>query len=119
MADPVEAAELFDIDVDEFAGMFALVAAHRGGGFKRLDAVEAEAPEDAADRSRRDTDCSSDLLARPALAAEGFDGHDRGCRGRAAAGVRPGGAILQAFGAFGLEARHPLAHRFDGDTASG
>src|SRR3954451_17237799 len=55
MADPVEAAQLFDIDVDQFAGMFTLVAAHRRRGFKRLDAVEAKAPEDAADRSRRDT----------------------------------------------------------------
>src|ERR1044071_4120788 len=67
-ADPVEAAKLFDIDVDQFAGMLALVAAHRRGGLKRLDAVEAEAPEDAADRSRRDADRGCDLLARPALA---------------------------------------------------
>src|SRR5215210_5071513 len=50
MADTVEAAELFDIDVDQFAGMLAFVAANRRGGFERLDAVEAEAPEDAADR---------------------------------------------------------------------
>ena len=69
MADAVEATELFDIDVDQFAGMLALVAANRRGGFERLDAGEAEAPEDAADRSRRDADCSCDVLARPALAA--------------------------------------------------
>ena len=119
MADAVEAAELFDIDVDQFAGMLTLVAAHRRGGFKRLDAVEAKAPEDAADRGRRDADCGCDVLARPALAAEGFDGHDRGCRRRPAEVMRPGGAILQAFGAFGLEARHPLAHRFDGDAECG
>src|SRR5215212_9079800 len=61
MADPVEAAELFDIDVDQFAGMLTLVAANRRGGFERLDAGEAEAPEDAADRGRQ---------ARPALAAQ-------------------------------------------------
>src|SRR3954452_24933944 len=115
MADPVEAAELFDIDVDQFAGMLTLVAAHRRGGFKRLDAVEAETPEDAADRSRRDADRGCDVLARPALAAEGFDGRDRGGRRRPAEVMRPGGAILQASGAFGLEARHPLAHRFDAD----
>src|SRR3954467_15497089 len=96
MADPVEAAELFDIDVDQFAGMFALVAAHRRGGFKRLDAVEAEAPEDAADRSRRDADRGCDVLARPALAAQSFDGRDRGCRRRPVQVMGPGGAILQA-----------------------
>src|SRR3954451_15272054 len=119
MADAVEAAELFDIDVDQFAGMFALVAANRRGGVEGLDAVEAKAPEDAADRSRRDTDCSGDLLARPALAAQGFDGHDRGCRCRPVQVMGPGGAILQAFDAFGLEARHPLAHRFNGYAESG
>src|SRR3954469_11116612 len=40
MADAVEAAELFDIDVDQFAGMLALVAANRRRGFERLDAVD-------------------------------------------------------------------------------
>src|SRR3954466_4765028 len=42
MADAIEATELFDIDVDQFAGMLTLVAANRRGRFKRLDAVEAE-----------------------------------------------------------------------------
>src|SRR3954471_9293513 len=116
MADAVEATELFDIDVDQFAGMLALVATNRRGGFERLDAVEAEAPKNAADRGRRDADCSCDVLARPALAAQGFDGRDSGCRRRPAEVMRPGGAIMQAVHAFGLEARHPLAHRFDGDA---
>src|SRR3954463_6222909 len=107
MADPVEAAELFDIDVDQFAGLFALVAANRRGGFERLDAGEAEAPEDTADRGRRDTDCNGDLLARPALAAQGFDGRDRGCRRGPVQAMGPGGAIRQALVAFGLEARPP------------
>src|SRR5215212_3710611 len=119
MADPVEAAELFDIDVDQFAGMLAFVAADRRGGFERLDAVEVEAPEDAADRSRRDADGSCDVLTRPALAAQGFDGRDRGCRRRPVEVMGPGGAILQAFHAFGLEARHPLVHRFDSYAESG
>src|SRR3954471_21966692 len=110
MADAVEAAELFDIDVDQVAGMFALVAANRRGGFERLHAVEAEAPEDAADRGRRDADCGRDVLARPALAAQGFDGRDRGCRRRPVQVMGPGGAIVEAFDAFGLEARPPLAH---------
>src|SRR3954468_21422509 len=109
MADAVEATELFAIDVDQFAGMLALVAANRRGGFERLDAVEAEAPEDAADRGRRDADRGRNLLTRPALAAQGFDCRDSGCRRRPAEVMRPGGAIVQAFGAFGLEARPPLA----------
>ena len=119
MADAVEAAELFDIDVDQFAGMLAFVAANRRGGFERLDAVEAETPEDAADRGRRDADCSCDLLARPALAAQGFDGRGSGCRRRPVEVMGPGGAIMQAVHAFGLKARHPLVHRFDGYAESG
>src|SRR5215213_1720918 len=99
MADPVEAAELFDIDVDQFAGMLTLVAANRRRGFERLDAVEAKAPEDAADRGRRDADRGCDVLARPALAAQGFDGRDRGGRGRPVEVMGPGGAILEAFDA--------------------
>src|SRR4051794_33525230 len=110
MADVIKATELFDINVDQFAGMFALVAANRRGGFERLDAVEAEAPEDAADRGRRDADCGCDVLARPALAAQGFDGRDRGCRRGPVQAMGPGGAIVQAFYAFGLGARHPPAH---------
>src|SRR3954451_20367349 len=97
MADAVEATELFDIDVDQFAGMLALVAANRRGGFERLDAGEAETPEDAADRSRRDADRGCDLLARPALAGQGFDGRDSGCRRRPVEVMGPGGAIVQAF----------------------
>jgi hypothetical protein len=31
MAYSVELAELFDVDVDQFAGMFALIAPHRPG----------------------------------------------------------------------------------------
>jgi hypothetical protein len=28
MADPIELAELFDVDVDQFTGAFALIATH-------------------------------------------------------------------------------------------
>src|SRR3954465_8506 len=79
----------------------------------------AETPEDAADRSRRDADRGCDLLARPALAAQGFDGRDSGCRRRPVEVMWPGGAIVQAFDAFGLEAPPPLAPRFDGYAESG
>src|SRR3954447_7487073 len=98
--------------------MLALVAANRRGGFERLDAGEAETPEDVADRSRRDADRGCDLLARPALAAQGFDGRDSGCRRRPVEVMGPGGAITKAFDALSLEARHPLARRFDGYAES-
>src|SRR4051812_46122804 len=55
----------------------------------------AETPEDAADRSRRDADRGCDLLARPALAAQGFDCRDRGCRRRPVEVMGPGGANVR------------------------
>ena len=42
MADLIEAAELLDVDVDELAGMLALVAAHGLGRLEVPDAAEAE-----------------------------------------------------------------------------
>ncbi len=54
MADSVEFAELFDVDVDELAGMLALVAAHRLGGLESAELVQAQAPQNPADGGRRD-----------------------------------------------------------------
>ena len=73
MADALEAAELLDVDVDQLAGMLALVAAHRLGRLQGGEAVEAEALEDAADGRRRDAEFGGDLLAGEALTAQGFD----------------------------------------------
>ena len=62
MAGSLEAAELLDIDVDQLAGMLALVAADRFGRLQGSDAIEAETPEDAADGRRRDAQFGGDLL---------------------------------------------------------
>ena len=43
MADLVEAAELLDVEMDEFARMLALVAAHGFGGLESLEAARAGA----------------------------------------------------------------------------
>ena len=43
MTDLVETAELFDIDVDQFAGMFAFIASDWFGGFERTELIESEA----------------------------------------------------------------------------
>ena len=40
VADPIEPAELFDVDVDQFAGMLALVAAHRLGRLQSREPVQ-------------------------------------------------------------------------------
>ena len=70
VADLVEAAELLDVDVDELAGVLALVAPHRLGGLEVPEAAQAGAFEDAADRSGRDPGGLGDVLAPEALAAQ-------------------------------------------------
>ena len=106
----VEAAELLDIDVDEFAGVLAFVAPHRLGRFERLEAVEPEAPQDTADGRGGDPDLGRDLRAAPTLPAERGDLLDHWRRGRPAQSVRSRRAVLQAFAPLGPEARDPFAH---------
>ena len=110
MTDRFEAAELLDVDVDEFARPVALIAAWRLGRFQRLEPIEAEAPEHARDRCVRDATLQRDLRPGPALASQCLDpDHDfrRGLRPQA---MRPGRAIAQPLPAFRPEAAHPGAH---------
>ena len=67
-------AELFDVDVDELAGMLALVATNRLGWLECLQAIEPEAiTKDARHGRFRDAGLARDLRARPALAPQPFD----------------------------------------------
>ena len=96
MAGPLEAAELLDVDVDQFAGLLALVAAHRLGRLEGREAVQAGALEDAADGRRRDPGGLGDLLAREALAAQGHHLLDNGRARRPTQTLRPRRAVLQS-----------------------
>ena len=101
MSDPVEQAELLDVDMDHLARLLALVTAHRCSRLKSGNLTEPQALEDAAESGRRDTEFGRDLLTREALAAQQFDPIDDGLRRRSIEPVRPRGAILwpgQAFG---------------------
>src|SRR6478752_1643276 len=81
VTDAFEAAEFLDVDVDQLAGMFPLVAAHWLGGLKGLNAIETKAFEDAADGCRREVDLGGDMLASEELTAKDLDlGGDRGRR---------------------------------------
>jgi len=94
MADLVEFAELFDVDVDHLAGPLALVAAGRFGRLQGAQLVETQALEGAADRGGRDADHGGDLLAGQALAAQAFDALDHLRRRRLTQPMRPRAAIL-------------------------
>ena len=90
MADRADAAELLDVDVDQLAGLLALVAPDRLGRLQGLELVQAEPPQNAADGGRRDAGLGGDLLARPALAAQRFDLLDNRLGRRPAQPMRPG-----------------------------
>jgi hypothetical protein len=83
MADLIEFATFFDIEVDEFARLLALIAAHRLGRFERTEPIEAEPPENPAHSCRRDRELRGNLLAAMALAAQRLDGGACGRRGLA------------------------------------
>src|SRR5262249_59765561 len=78
MADLVESAEFLDVDVDEFAGVFALVAAWRLGRFQGAQSIEPQAPQDATDGGCRDAGVDGDRLAGQTLAAQRLDPDDDG-----------------------------------------
>ena len=73
MADSIEFAELFDVDMDEFAGMFALIAPHRLSRFQITHPIQSQVPENTANSGRGDAHFGCDLLAGVALSAQSLD----------------------------------------------
>ena len=73
MTDPIELAELLDIDVDDLAGRGAFIAADRLGRLESGKPIEAQPFEDAADGGRRNPDFRGDLLAGVALPAQSLN----------------------------------------------
>lgn len=74
VAGAVEAAEFFDVEMDDLAGLFALVAR---AGLLRLEAgkpAKAASFENARDRGFGDSEVVGDVLLGAALPAQGFDG---------------------------------------------
>src|SRR5216683_2027885 len=112
VADPVEAAELLDVDMDHLTRRFALVANDRRSRLQIPHTAEAETPQNSADRCRGNAGFLGDLLAGPALAAQAFNPLSSRLRGWPVQAIRPRGAIDQASCAFGHEAGDPLPDRF-------
>src|SRR6185437_16246846 len=107
----IELAELLYVDVDQLAGMLALVAAHRLGGLQHLELVQAQPFENPAHGRRRDADLGRDRLAGQPLAAQHLDLLHGGLRCRSVQLVRPRAAVDQAANAFVRMTLDPLAHR--------
>src|ERR1043165_7772179 len=88
VAELVEASELRDVDMDELAGMLALVAADRLSRLERFHLADSEPPQHAADGSGRRADGQGDPLAGPALAAKRLNALDHRHWSRTAQPVR-------------------------------
>jgi hypothetical protein len=116
VADLLEAAELLDVEVDQLAGVGALVAPDRRGRRQVLEPAQPAPAQDAADGGRLDADLPGDLVTGPALAAQRGDLLDGGVRRRLAQPTGPRGAIDQPCRALGLEALAPFAHGLDVDA---
>src|SRR5260221_7729827 len=76
VADPLDAGELLDIEVDEFARVLTLVAAHRRGRLPRGEPGEAVAAQDARYGGLADGRFAGGLEGRETQPAQG--GHARG-----------------------------------------
>jgi hypothetical protein len=74
MTDPIELAQLLDVDVEDLAGGGAFIATDGFGRLQRRHSVEAQALEDAADGGWRNANLSGDLFAGMTLPAQSFDG---------------------------------------------
>ena len=110
MTDAIELAQLFDVDVNEFAGMLALVATHRRGRFERAAFVQAQALENAAHRGRRNSNLDGDRFAGQGLTAQRLDTLDNGLRSWPIEPLRPRATVGQTRGTFRAIASRPFAH---------
>src|SRR5208283_2319326 len=111
MTGSAEPPELLDIDVDQFAGILALVASHGLGWLQIAHPAQTQTMQNPADRGWRHTGLERDLLACPAPAAQGFNLLSNGVGCRSVQAVRPGRSIHQATEPLGPDLRHPLAGR--------
>ena len=80
MADPIEFAKLFDLDVDDLASGCPFMATDPFDRLERRQAIEAPAFADAADGGGRNADLGGDLLAGVALPAQSLDRRANGRR---------------------------------------
>lgn len=112
--DPVSgqrrSAQFIDIDVDEVARTLTLLSLNGLGWLKHLHLVQAQAPEDTADRRPRDADQTRHGFSRPAFQAQRPDPvNDRG-RGWPVKALWQGTEVLQTGRTCAAITAEPLVH---------
>ena len=116
VTDPLEAAELLDVDVDQATGLGVLVADERRRRLQIPHPAQSRSSEHSAHRRRRGRRLLGDLLAGPALAPKGDDLLDDLRRRRPSQLVRSRRAVFQAGRPLRLEPTGPLPNRLDVDA---
>ena len=101
-------AKLLDVEMDEFAWVFPLIAAD-GFGLQCAELVEAQPVQNSTDGRSRDADFKSDLLAGPAMPAQLRDHLDTCLRRGLAKHMRPGRPVAKPSQAFTPVSIDPFA----------
>ena len=117
VAGPLDASELFDIEVEELTGCRSLVAVHGRRRLQQRKAVESVVAQDPRDRRLGEPALARDLEAWQAQPAQREDHGDLCGRRLLWAFVRSRRAITQADAAVRAEAGEPFAHRALGDAS--
>ncbi len=73
MAEAIDAAELLGVDMDQLAGLGALVTHDLGALIERLEAAETAAAQDGADGRDRQAETACDARATQARAPQPLD----------------------------------------------
>src|SRR5262249_40432313 len=89
MSHRADAAKLLDIEMDELAGVLALIAADRLRWLQRGEPIQPEPAQGAADGRCRYPDLDNDLLGRVGLSSQHLNGGTRGCWSLAWQGMGP------------------------------
>jgi hypothetical protein len=110
-ADAMDAGKLFNVEMEEIAGVGALVANDRHRRKKITPAVESGAAQQAGDGGAGKAGTAGDLDAGELLTAQGDDLLLAQERGRLAQPLGPGGTILESNGPTQTKTSQPLGDR--------
>jgi hypothetical protein len=110
VADAPDPAELFDVEMQQVAGLCPLIALDGHGGFELPQPDQAMAPQEAGDGRGAELQRLGNLRPSPALPAQVLHPAHQQRRGGARTPAGPTRAISQAGRGFGGIAREPLAH---------
>lgn len=120
MPNPLETRQFLDVEMEQFSGALALIAADGSLRLQRGQATDPEAGEPIGHRRTGHRELLGDLLAGQAIfAPQPFDGRQPGVRRAVGHGFRLRRAVFEPCRPFLLEPFHPFAGGFFADSEPG